>query len=242
MPCQRWTSKMNKRGLTSRNAWMKSNFHTRSYFLSRFTISSTTRRCLLVAAKGILSLSFSRRQPIYWPVWWLWWKQEFSKIYFQWTGKRRIILTLGHIYREDLTTTTSSHDAVWFWQWRIRRNSVTYNCSKNRYLMPLLANTYLRYIIPCIVCVFRVPQNMVSNMIISACQLIVPVHRFFVWTIFCHREIIRLFMRVVGFRNGVRIRTSVLLHITLMFMGVFFRTRNIHKPFRYFACLFMLDY
>ena len=108
------------------------------------------------------------------------------------------------------------------------------------YPMPLLANTYFRYIIPCIVCVFRVPQNMVSNIIILACQLIVPVHRFFVWTIFCHREIIRLFMRVVGFRNGVRIRTSVLLHITLMFMGVFFRTRNIHKPFRLFIYVRLL--
>ena len=68
MSCQSWTSRMNKRGLTSRNAWMKSNFHTRNYFLSQFTISSTTRRCLLVAAKGILSLPFSQRQPIYWPV------------------------------------------------------------------------------------------------------------------------------------------------------------------------------
>ena len=78
--------------------------------------------------------------------------------------------------------------------------------------MPLLANTYLRYIIPCIGFVFRVPQlNMVSKIIILACQLIVPMHRFFVWTIFCHGEIIRLFMHVVGFRNGVRIRTSVLI-------------------------------
>ena len=61
MPCQSWTSRMNKRGLISRNAWMKSNFHTRNYFLSRFTISSITRRCLLVAAKDILSFPF-------WPV------------------------------------------------------------------------------------------------------------------------------------------------------------------------------
>ena len=68
MPCQSWTSRMNKCGLISRNAWMKSNFHTRNYFLSQFTISSITRRCLLVAAKDILYLPFSQRQPIYWPV------------------------------------------------------------------------------------------------------------------------------------------------------------------------------